>query len=316
MTDGYRSSAFRQRICQHADNVEYAAIRRKSAVLQTGLLEAEISGALDDFEHERDGAVGAAWQQRDLELDDGVTLVQAELARRERLLGTSYPFRLSDAVLTYNGRSENLLYEFCLAISCAPNVTTGPYVQLARIFERVVSLVAEVFLGDGAQSLHVGTPRDPSVGTLFPEAMKTLHDLTSEFRWDPEAPYLADDPPTNGDEGVDFIAWKSPGDSRPGRLFILGQCACGSTIDEKYDDANYDKFRKWFRPAATVAPMRALATPRHIPDLNLQEAQREAGIVFDRARLTLISGTHIGRAKVAVHAERMTELIDLVVMAA
>jgi hypothetical protein len=280
------------------------------------MLEAEISGALDDFEHDKDAAVQEPWQQRDLEIDGGVSYIQSELRRREMLLGAAYPFTVRDANLRYRGHSDDLLYEFFLAISCAPNVTTGRYVELPRTFERISATLTEVFLGGNAKSLHVGTPRDPDVGTQFKDAMQKLHEMSGEFNWDPEDHTLANDPPTTGDEGVDFVAWKAPGDTRPGRIFILGQCACGSSIEEKFDDVNLKKFGKWFRPGPAIEPLRALATPRHIPDLTLREAQREAGLVFDRARLALIAKEPATTKKIAPYRDKLGDLINLVIEAA
>jgi hypothetical protein len=282
----------------------------------TGLAEAEISGALDDFEHEPDSAVQIQWQKRDLEVEDGVSRIQSELSRRLTLMGPAYPFTLSGATLTYSGPTADLVYEFCLAISCAPTVSKGEYVHLTRTFERVVAIIAALILGNDAQSLHVGAPRDADVGLSFKDAMETLHRLTQEFNWNPLEAHLVDDPATNGDEGVDFVAWESPGDLRPGRIVVLGQCACGNTIEDKYDDVNVRKFLKWFGPVPTLDPIRAFATPRHVPDINLKEAQREAGLVLDRARLSLIATGAAKNSQVAKYAQRMSDLIKLVVEAA
>lgn len=72
---------------------------------------------------------------------------------------------------------------------------------------------------------------------------------------------------------------------------MLGQCACGNNWQDKYADLNVKRMERWFNPLSTVEPVRAFATPRHVDDHLLREASRQAGLVFDRARLVLVASS-------------------------
>ncbi len=93
------------------------------------------------------------------------------------------------------------------------------------------------------------------------------------------------------DEGLDFAAWIHHLDDRPGHLFLLGQCACGDNWSNKLTELSIDPLMRWFPPMCHVPATRAFCTPFHITDQRLIEASKQAGIVFDRIRLTLLAET-------------------------
>ncbi|MBB2199614.1 MAG: hypothetical protein ABF479_04860 [Gluconacetobacter sp.] len=275
-----------QRAAQDADQTESAAILHHNVSADAGLFDDRVAGVVDD-EVLLDVADREAWHSQDLSLDELVGQNSEEISRRADIMGEAYPFKFDKGTLKYTP-SKTGFYEFCLATCCAPNITTGQYTRLPRTFERVVTVLMKGYMGIHADALHVGTPRDVEVGTKFQEAMATLHKLSGEWRWGPESG-LPDVRNNSGDEGVDFIVWKKSLDKRPGQIFILGQCACGDDWDTKFSDTSLNRYEKWFNPTVIPEPLRAFATPFHLSDGNLREAQREAGLVFDRARLTLIA---------------------------
>ena len=118
--------------------------------------------------------------------------------------------------------------------------------------------------------------------------MRTLHEQSGEWFWGPD-PDIPEDPSTVGDEGMDFVVWKETLDNRMGKLFILGQCACGDNWDQKLNDIDFNKINKWFNPLSYVNPVKAFVTPHHLSQGNLNNALRQAGIIFDRIRLVLIA---------------------------
>jgi len=69
----------------------------------------------------------------------------------------------------------------------------------------------------------------------------------------------------------------------------LGQCACGDDWKDKFGDINLDRIRKWFNPLSYVEPVKLFATPHHLSDGFITEGSRQAGIIFDRARLCLMA---------------------------
>lgn len=309
MTDKYSGRHAAQRRMEDADQAEWAAIRLGSAVYDAGVYDDRVAAAMDDF-RPAGLSVGAAWQETDLEIDTAVGQVHEEVVRRTAVMGAAYPFDVSQNTLSYRA-SATRFYEFCLAVSLAPNLSTGNYAKLPKFFERAVTILVREYLGRDSQALHVGTPRDSEIGIKFRKAMETLHTRSNEWIWSPR-PDLPDNPDTKGDEGVDFVAWKETLDRRNGRLFILGQCSCGDDWTGKLSDVNLNRLQKWFQPLSFAQPVRAFATPRHIASDWLNEALGQAGLVFDRARLAIVAE----RPEVQMHLlpwiTKMTELTDFV----
>jgi hypothetical protein len=286
MSSQYTDRRFEQRSAADADQAEFTAIIRKSAVVDEGVFDDRIAGALDDFEP-HGVVVDTSWQERDLEIDYAVGRIQEEIERRVTILGESYPFELKGNEIVYKG-SKTQVYEFCLAISCAPTITKGEFVKLPRFFERSSMLMVQRYLGHHTDSLHTGWPRDTIAGRSFRQVMDKLHDMSGEWIWSTQ-PDLPEDPPDDKDEGLDFVVWKDSLDGRVGKIFVLGQCACGDDWNQKLNDLNLQRLGKWFHPLSYVPPIRAFTTPHFLSDGNLINAQREAGVVFDRPRLTLMA---------------------------
>jgi hypothetical protein len=308
-SDPYSLRRRNQRAAVDADQAEFAAVLRGLTNVDAGAYDERLSGALDDEARAREGE-RESWQNRDLEYDDTVGRIAEEVQRRVQMMGLAYPFELSAGRLDYK-RSSTGFYEFCLAISCAPTITSGEFVNFPRFFERVVALLVQGYLGAESEVLHTGTPRDEEVGNRFVEAMKLLHERTGEWRWDPEEG-LPPEPPTNGDEGVDFVAWLKSLDGRPGQIFLLGQCACGGDWEEKFHDIDFGRLYKWFRPAPLFHPVRLFATPHHLSDGHLREAQREAGLVLDRARLSVLAEKLASEPQLTAWHPRLQALRGLV----
>lgn len=287
MTDPYKQRNFEQRIIKDADHAEVKAILRGSALVDSGLYDDRVSGAMDDYES-NDHTITQGWHAQDLQYETASGVIYNEIERRFGLLGDRYPFRLEGSQLIYNS-SRSHFYEFCLAISTAPTITAGEYVNLPRVFERTCTLLAKLYLGHDSGSIHVGSPRDPEVGTTFYDAMKKVNEVTGEWIWNTIEDF-GNQPQTTGDEGLDFIVWKNTPDRRKGKMFMIGQCACGDDWTKKFNDLTVKKIGKWFHPLSYVEPpVRAFATPYHLSDMNLLNAQNDAGLVFDRSRLSIIA---------------------------
>ena len=298
------------RRARDADQAEFEAIEKYSVLVDRGVYDDRVAGAMDDFGPD-DQAVVTPWQATDLSVDDAIGQVHEEVERRHNLLGDSYPFTLKDGLLSYQGRQSGF-YEFCLAASLARNITERPYVDLPRVFERMSAILVASAFGPDAKHLHVGSPRDADIGAAFNKAMEEVKQRTNEFFWGPEAG-LPDDPTHTGDEGVDFVVWKMPPDCRIGSLFILGQCACGDDWSTKFHDIDLDRFGRWFNPLSFVRPpVRAFATPFHLGNGWLVEALPQAGLIFDRARLTLLAEKTVDKEVYSNWQAKLDELSKLI----
>jgi hypothetical protein len=311
MTNAYTLRRLEQRTSANADQAEFSALSKSSATIEIGIFDDKIAGALDDFEDEsQESQDRERWHQDDLKVDSAAGKVLEEIARRKEILGSDYPFEVKTSELIYKPK-KTLYYEFCLSICLARSLTAGEYVNLPRRFERSSALLAEIFMGTNSQSLHTGAPRDESVGKGFKEAMRHLHDKSGEWFWGPEVD-LPSQPTNEKDEGLDFVVWKTPPDKRIGRLFLIGQCACGDDWSDKFLDLDLRKIRKWFHPIAYVDPMRAFATPHVLSEGHFANAHREAGLTFDRLRLVSIAEQNSGDVRVSSWKAQFEQVIALI----
>ncbi|MEQ8557308.1 MAG: hypothetical protein RIB03_03235 [Henriciella sp.] len=284
---GFLSRNRDQRSTQDADQTELGAILNGSAAVDEGVYDERVASSLDDFDPETSVADEGSWEEADLRYDSAVGAVNEEIERRISLLGARYPFQLDRGSLIYTGEQYGL-YEFLLAICLAPNITSGEFKELPRLFERVCAVVARTTFREPVESHHVGWPRDDR--TSFEASMRAINRVSGEWRWGPDEEV---DPAAAKDEGVDFIVWPVPTDARKiGQIFLVGQCACGNDWVNKFDDLNIKNLSKWFNPLSIVDPIRSLATPFFVVDAVVREASRKAGFFFDRGRLYGAETTH------------------------
>ena len=304
----YRRRHKDQRFVADADRAEFYALRDGAAEIDSGVYPDRVAGTLDDLDDNIHDAED--WQRDDLRYDTAVGRTCEEIERRVQVLGDAYPFKLKDGILSHLN-SASSIYEFFLSICNSTTLAKGVYVKLPRLFERIAAKLVAEYFGGYAQGIHTGWPRDPETGSSFTEAMQHVSDLTGEFKWAP-----GDGLPIEqhqGDEGCDFIVWLSTPDQRQvGQLFVLGQCACGNDWQSKYDDLDVKKLQKWFNPLSVVDPVKSFATPHHVTDVVLREASRQAGLFFDRARLTMTAHGAGGDVIGDEMRKSMKKLIDLV----
>jgi hypothetical protein len=306
--DPFSKRSHNQRIAADVDQSEFQALLIGEAMLDAGIVDDRIAGAMDDFSV--DGGM-PDWQSIDLQNDNATSAVATEISHRVEVLGGLYPFEIVGSRLRYRRRQTNT-YEFCLAISQAPSLTTGDFVKLPRLFERVTARLVADYLGSFSDFHHTGAPRDGDPAQSFKAAIEDLHLRSGEWEWDPEGelPPLG---PITGDEGADFFVWKKAPDGRPiGQLFLIGQCACGNDWTSKWYDLDFMRLKKWARSSMLTSPVKVFATPFVASEGNLREASRAAGLVFDRLRLTKVAqGERLHLTDVPWHNE-MQDVIDLV----
>ena len=285
MSDLYERRHQLQRLTGDADQTELDALRVGQAIFDQGLYDEAIADAMDDFRPD-DSPSMPEWALQDLQQDDAVGGLTEIIERRKEILNTYYPFHPSRNGLEYCS-SDTKVYEFCLVTS---TTTERDNPVLARVFEQLSTLLSRRYLGPEGRAEHIGWPR--KYGPRFRDAADKLHQSSGEWVWRPE-PNLPDDPlPRDAkDEGMDFTAWIHNLDDRPRHLFLLGQCACGDNWPNKLRELSPDRLRRWFQPMCHVPATRVFCTPFHITDQCLIEASKDAGIVFDRLRLTLLAET-------------------------
>lgn len=266
------------KVSRDCDEVELAAIKNGKANSLAGVRNDLISGVL------RDDALasfnGADWQAESNAVEDLSSEIVKEIENRVAILGELYPFVFDGSSLIYV-KPEHRIYEFLLICSVTKNITTGYNTFLPRNFERIAMEICANFIGGSVEFAHVGWPRkQPN----FKKLWASISEQSGEWQWQPRYPLGQEGPIGAGDEGVDYILWKTFGCGRRfGQLFFLGQCACGADWDDKFQDIN-SRFFKWFNPLPTKV-VKIFAVPHSLPAESIWEASMEAGIIMDRIRL-------------------------------
>ena len=300
-----------RRIAENADETEFAALQRGISNLDAGIRDDIISGEMEDFvapfEVDR-------WAEDDLRLDESHIPLAEEILRRKKLLGDLYPFEEENNWLTYRPRkNSSLIYEFCLAVSCAQSLTKGKAAYLPRTFERLALVATKKYIGKGAWGIRTGWPWDKShQATSFRDIVNIINHRTNEWLWQP--PHDFPDNPSPQyvkDLGMDFVVAKSFADQRRGQIFLVGQCACGNDWESKLYDLNASAISNWFRAPVSVVPfVRVFATPRHIAnDAHFYEVGTKAGLTLDRVRIVQIMETE----SVKKIRHRVKDLIGVVI---
>lgn len=276
-----------------ADQVEMQAILSGFAVVDDASRDDLVSGELDDNAVMAADANGReAFHEKDLAEDALVGGALTAIRLRVSHLGPLYPFRLERAKLTYEP-SVTGFYEFCLALSLQTDISTSPFNLLPQLFERVVAALVRWHYPNSSSVLHTGFPRKPS--SKFKKGLSPLSRNRGEWVWGPEA-HQDPDPELTvvKDETLDFVVTASALDPRAGRLYLLGQCACGDNWSDKLGEPNLAKIAKWFKPAWISPPLRVFTTPYLLGDVTMLETCRDfGGLVLDRIRLSQIAETQV-----------------------
>lgn len=208
----------------------------------------------------------------------------SELSVRAKACGDEYPFEVEHGLLRLREDSLNAPYLLLLLLSFK-NPTAG-HGGSAVLFERLCEHAAKQYFGgdaNGACAFRFGAPRKPPMAKLS-QAIDYLCGQLNEgcgIR-DPEYANHV------GDEGLDIVAWKHFPDRRPGKLVAFGQCAGGSVNwTDKLNELDGQKFAaKLFRDRMVVSPIRFFFVPRRVPREVWDNICIDAGIVFDRCRIT------------------------------
>lgn len=276
------------KVALDADQAEFRAVMMGTAPIDEGLrddrwtgeLVAEISGARPQWVEQQDAT-------EELSGD-----IAEEIDRRVLLLGDYYPFeRIGNGIR--HKQSATAVYEFCLATTVAPNLTTGSLAGLPVAFEMLARDALSLYVG-GARGVRTGWPRHRADGlpNRAKQVFARLHAETGECVWQPQHGRPDDPAPMHvKDLGLDVLVWRAMPDGRIGQLFLLAQCACGpSGWTEKWRDLDLVELGAWLRPFTFTAPVRCFCVPFHIGNTaTLESVSSKAGLTLDRVRITLIA---------------------------
>ena len=155
-TDPYSLRHQAQRSSYDADQAEFLALKEGSMIVDAGIYDERVAGAMDDFEV-KDAAVRESWHAEDLKYDNAVGNILEEVERRRKIMGEMYPFSIDGGTLIHTP-SESSVYEFLLAICNASTITAGEFAWLPR-FERISARLVAAYFGADTRFIHTGAPR-------------------------------------------------------------------------------------------------------------------------------------------------------------
>lgn len=218
--------------------------------------------------------------------DVTVDVVLQEVARRQRLCRTSYPFAEDGSKVVYTSSGAALPYLFMLAIS-----TSRPYRAESRqketdeLFDVLVLDALKRYLGAGCEGIRFGAPAS---GKRPPNFRDAIGWLAKEMKL-PTGTGRAR--PTAGDGGLDVVVWRRFRDDRAGYLVVLAQCTVQMDWFDKARDLAEDVWRGWIDFGKD--PHLALAIPFVVPQdfKKWDELRRNVHTVLDRLRLCELLGT-------------------------
>lgn len=206
--------------------------------------------------------------------------------------GGAYPFELTSGALSLCDNGDESAYVFQLLLSCFGHRTgpVGTYGE--RIFEHLSSAAGLEYLGGEAnlaRRFRFGFPRP--TGTNFSVA---LNSLCAEMNCGSAKPRTF---VTNQqqDSKLDVVVWRAMPDSRRGQIIGFGQCATGKNWDSKLTELQPHSFAtEWLEDRFLPDPYRMFYLPFCIESDRWFHVTANAGIVFDRCRISFLVGELTG----------------------
>lgn len=286
----------RSSVTNDADEVEFFAMFRGSANIDSGYVDEGMSGELDDAVAEEMSLNPdmEVWGLTSLKQDD-LSVALVEEIKLRKAICAEYPFVLDGNTLTHIP-SQTGVYEYCLvsSISTRSHINRKKFeeqgVDLATYrsgFEYLSSNIVRSMFSAHASSVRTGWPRIDKA-KFFERFQRLVSNRTKpEWTFKDAGLYFT---AHAKDASLDFIVTVSLGDERSGRLYILGQCACGDNWSAKLDEPNYKKLTAWFHPSAFVQPIRVLAVSRVLSESEISQASHGNEIlVLDRLRIAALA---------------------------
>ena len=197
----------------------------------------------------------------------------------------NYPFQLEHNVLTSRDRHCSNVYSFLLLLSFYGEKAVAG-VNAAKLFEDVCAHAIAIYLGcsKSPASTHIfGFPR--RIGAKhFPKAVQ---DLCSNMLLEGQADSMFPKASSKKDAGLDIVAWLPFPDRKRSKIIAFAQCATGQFWWGKRNELQPLSWcNKWLTKHPAVTPVKMFLVPHTITDDDWAELAYDAGVVFDRFRIT------------------------------
>ena len=179
------------------------------------------------------------------------------LATRERLLGKNYPFALNPENSKLQLKTKlNPVQRLYVALLMMSNLHyfSSSQSDLTSSFETIGVEVFRWLLPPHADVHRFGKGSD-NKGRYKGHIWKKIKQLADDLSCETNCKQEDFAPNDNGDAGLDLVGWVPWEDSAPGRLLLLGQCACTPEWAKKQDEASgkrWDSKLKFITSPMTV----------------------------------------------------------------
>jgi hypothetical protein len=242
-------------------------------------VDGDEAGSIEDWEDPIEAAVTSAFLESEF---------------RSRACGEqNYPFTVETNNLSRDDTWADNVYSFLLILS-----RLGPYAAKleetgAKLFEELCAHAARSYLGwpqEHVESYVFGFPRRLAPSS-FVEAVEDLcQNRMREGCADRKFPNVR----TKKDASLDVVAWRGFPDRESSKLIVFGQCATGNDWWEKRNDLQPQSWcGKWLLKHPAVPPLKAFFVPHRVPSERWPELTFDAGVVFDRCRLSHLANASL-----------------------
>jgi hypothetical protein len=215
-----------------------------------------------------------------------IDAVFSEAEKRIQACGeNNYPFELQHNVLTCRDSRYSQVYSFLLLLSVYGEKAVAG-VNAAKLFEDVCARAIAIYLGcskNPASTYVFGFPR--RIGAKhFPKA---VHELCTIRLLEGEPDSAFPNVSAKKDAGLDIVAWLPFPDRKRSKIIVFAQCATGELWWGKRNELQPSSWcNKWLTKHPSVLPLKMFLVPHSISDNEWAELAYDAGVVFDRFRIT------------------------------
>jgi hypothetical protein len=204
------------------------------------------------------------------------------MAKRATVLGSTYPFAVSDlAVLRRKSRHAG---HYAALLFLTPGsvarqtVRAWETAEMGELLEEITETALANFWGPGGCALSFGYPSKHGRPETFDQAVVWL---AAKIGLEAGRGYR---PPRRKDGGVDVVAWRKFADHRPGFPIALAQCTIQAETFTKTSDIDLRLWASWL--AMDSDPLSLLVIPGTIRSAGPDWRQLTTVVmVIDRIRL-------------------------------
>lgn len=216
-----------------------------------------------------------------------VAMALDTMAKRARVLGSFYPFVVSDLAVLRRGGGYTGHYSALLHLTpgsvARQTVRASDTAVMGELLEEISEVALANFWGDGGSAVSFGYPSKHGRPESFDQAVGWL---AKRIGVEPGRGYR---PPRRKDGGVDVVAWRQFADRRQGFPVALAQCTIQSETFTKTTDIDLRLWASWL--AMDVDPLSLLVIPGTIRAAGPDWRQLATVVmVIDRIRLLELVG--------------------------